>query len=161
MANNERLLRLALKLALEPESHAQGSWYRVARTGTSEEVKSMCGTTGCVAGHAQFMFGDSRTVFVPDADGMIYVPDIFGDYVFDQKTRQVRLYSYSLDRYSSPTLYSPDQVKTTARDLLGLKGDQAAWLFEGWRTRDEIFKAIQYLVDNPNATSYDLENHCM
>lgn len=57
-------------------------------------------------------------------------------------------------------LFLPDGsesgISTYARTAVGLSVEQAAWLFDGDRSRDEVVEALTLLTANPDANLYDI-----
>lgn len=126
MPNAELAARIRTEILERPEHHDQGMYldgvdYLEPEDDLSHGSRQGCGTTLCVAGFAAHLTG--------------YTIEL----VTDGPEDEVIAYKTGVDI---------QPVFDVAREELGLSKDDAAWLFWGNRTRNEVLAALGHLADS-------------
>lgn len=118
-------------------------------------MQNSCGTTGCFAGHAVFMFGDQDALYSGNDDSGLFKPSITGNYVLDPWDN--RVVPYDTWEHGGLRRLHRVPVREEAKTLLGLTDDQASWLFAGERTKDQLFAGVARILEKPNISKQDLD----
>lgn len=127
------LLQVCLEQAtVFPANHNQSSWFLLART--------PCGSTGCLAGHAALLGEPSALLLV---DTSSFSPEDDGVAAYDVAIT---------DGFGVSAVAT---VASVARELLGITHSEAAYLFDGTRTLDEMWSVGAALY--PGEVSYPSE----
>jgi hypothetical protein len=159
MINTELMAKVRAIIEQHPSRHRQSSWvanvfnpsiYATTKPLTTEALAGVagtdmpaeaanpenpiCGTTACVAGWAAILAAPKGATIINMFDIAIPAGKITGRMVYD---------------YRSIPIY--------AQEKLGLTDIQAAWLFSGYRKRQEILAAMAWLPDHQDASREALE----
>lgn len=92
-------------------------------------ARGACATSGCVAGWAAVLGSPAGTKVRYGRSGVDFLPA------------------------GGPAARTAAEY---AQELLGLTDDQAAWLFASERSRGEVLAGLDYLIEHPEASFYDL-----
>lgn len=115
-----------------PEHHNQGSWLYF-RPG------SLCGTTGCLAGHAALLGSEDAALALDSGHVSEFSSQIVDDVLVRDETG-------AEERWS---------ISDLAAELLGLDGDDEDYMFSEYRTLDELWEHAERLF--PGEVSYPSE----
>lgn len=156
-------------ITLFPDNHDQRSWCSVpisdGKVSAAElkENPSSCGTTLCFAGTATALFAPRNAVFVTGDHDFVYLPDVYGDYIESRYSNGLSYEPVNAsyhDSFDLRTRFRRETIREFACNALSLEHDQADWLFEGTRTKEELFSGVRYLMSHPRADRYDLHSNC-
>lgn len=165
---NDRATQVLGHITLFPEVHHQGHWSHVPESVAEVDAATLqdnpsCGTTLCYAGTTAALFAPRNAVFVAGDGEYVYIPKTFGDYVrsrFSTGMHYDPLENKAHSSFDYRQRYDRVYIMTFAQEALGLDDGQAAWLFAGDRTKQELFDGVRYIMSHPNATKAALNANC-
>lgn len=166
MANIKRLKRLCTVLGyltLFPENHSQRHWFEIAfgdkETIPVSEVKTMCNSTLCFAGHTTSLYAPKGSMFAVEDQDLVFIPDSSGEYTIHPETGQfLKDEDYCWDEApaSKAQRYRSEEIFNFAAKRLGLTDGQAMYMFCYGRSVPELIAAIRIIIKDPEIGSADL-----
>lgn len=165
---NNRAQRILGMISLFPNAHDQGSWCSVPSVVGQVEAEQLrndpsCGTTLCFAGWAAALYAPKGAIFCAEDGDNFFVPDNSGGWAYDPEG-----YMFEVDDpwedYDEDSdwgqRYEEVSIMEFAEEKLDLQPGQSNWLFNSDRTADELREGVKYLMSHPNASQYELADHC-
>lgn len=134
MANAERLQGTLDFILTHPDRHNQAIWFRKGSWDNPPDAETFeertCGSVGCFAGWAAFMYGheDNWRQASLGTETWVHQP--------------------KAHTYVDMTLEHRVHVSDAAREILGLTKDEQLILFDGDNTIDMLVDMVSDLVDN-------------
>jgi|SRR5687768_6894074 len=129
MVNVELLKETLEIIEKNPQNYDQSNWVR-------KDSNNVCGTAMCFAGHAAVLAGAE----VPDPKKH----NINDWYIMEDENKSYLNYMQYDALYGDANAIS---VRTFATEALGIRWEEADYLFDGDRSLDEIRYAVNELVE--------------